>query len=335
MPPEKVAQYSSRNAIIVLFYNSTEILDNMWLVKSPFISFGSLAQKELPIHRNAGMEVVLVSEGRLRWRVDGRAEDVPAGSVFFTLPWQAHGSDYVHEPGNRIHFVQFRLDREYASPAQTFGFHPALGVPPVDARRMSRILCSATQHSWPASGPLQWLLLNLVSRLESGDTRLFTQGLFLSMLAELVDTLSGKAPERAPMSPSEHRVVTLAARLDSDCSDAWPLSRMMADTSLGATQLTATFKRLTGDSPVAYLKRARVVKAESLLVDTDRSVTDIAFDCGFSTTQLFCRIFKAFTNRTPTQYRREMPLRNGQPVREWSEKEERERHDALRRHEWL
>jgi len=333
LPP--YGRKSSTESIVNLFYLFTEINNNSEGVKSPFLNFGSLSQKELPPHRNAGMEIVFVSEGRLRWQVEGQREELPAGSVFFTLPWQAHGSEYVHEPGNRIHFLQLRLDRRYAAPVRSFGFDPALNIPPAAARRLSRILAGTTQHTWPASPALEWLIRKLIERLEGEGSTLFLQGLVMSLLAELVDTIEGNRVLQPSMNPTERRVHALAVRVEADCAEAWTLPRMMMETRLGATHLTEIFKQQTGDSPVAYLKRSRVARSERLLATTERSVTDIALECGFSTTQLFCRVFKQFTHRTPTQFRREIAAGHHATIQDWSEADEQRRLKAIQGREWI
>jgi AraC family L-rhamnose operon regulatory protein RhaS len=300
-----------------------------------FLSYGTLTQRELPLHRNRGLEMVYLEEGYLRWAVEGREEAVSAGSVFFTLPWQAHGSRYAHEPGNRIHFVLCRMDRPYRRPVRTFRFHPSLGVDDDEARRASRILSGATRHAWPASAELTWLLRALVAQLEAGGDPLLVRGLFLGTVAELAAVVAGRRHASIRRSPTERRVQAFLARLPAHCEDAWQLPRMAEACGLGISQLSTLVKRLTGDSPMVHLTRARVTKAEGLLRRTDRSVTDIAFDCGFSSSQLFARTFRAYTNRTPTGFRRACRERSRPPVLEWTEEDERRRFEAVRRRKWI
>ena len=51
------------------------------------ISFGRFQCKELTPHKNRGMEITYIEKGMLEWEVEGVAEKVPQGSIFFTLPW--------------------------------------------------------------------------------------------------------------------------------------------------------------------------------------------------------------------------------------------------------
>ena len=54
-----------------------------------------------------------------------------------------------------------------------------------------------------------------------------------------------------------------------------------------------------------YLNALRVEKACALLKkDEERSVTDIALECGFATSQYFATVFRRHCRCTPREYRR-------------------------------
>ena len=63
------------------------------------------------------------------------------------------------------------------------------------------------------------------------------------------------------------------------------------------------FKQYTGKTPIEYLNNYRIEQAAKLLIETNDSITDIAFDCGFENTSYFIRKFKAQKSATPKQYR--------------------------------
>lgn len=65
------------------------------------------------------------------------------------------------------------------------------------------------------------------------------------------------------------------------------------------------FTALVGEPPAEYVRRLRLEKAAGLLAnDPATPVTEIALDCGFSTSALFCRLFRARFGMTPTAWRR-------------------------------
>jgi transcriptional regulator GlxA family with amidase domain len=64
-----------------------------------------------------------------------------------------------------------------------------------------------------------------------------------------------------------------------------------------------TFRATFGETPHRYLQRRRVERAMFLLRETDRSVTEICFDVGFSSLGTFSRTFSEILGESPTAYR--------------------------------
>ena len=64
-------------------------------------------------------------------------------------------------------------------------------------------------------------------------------------------------------------------------------------------QFRATF----GETPHRYLQRRRVERSMFLLRDTDRSVTDICLDVGFTSLGTFSRTFRDIVGESPSAYR--------------------------------
>jgi transcriptional regulator GlxA family with amidase domain len=72
-----------------------------------------------------------------------------------------------------------------------------------------------------------------------------------------------------------------------------------------------TFRATFGETPHRYLQRRRVERAMFLLRSTDRSVTDICIETGFSSLGTFSRTFTEIVGETPSAYRERGPV---QPV---------------------
>ena len=64
-------------------------------------------------------------------------------------------------------------------------------------------------------------------------------------------------------------------------------------------QFRATF----GETPHRYLQRRRVERAMEFLRETDRPVTEICFDVGFSSLGTFSRTFRNIVGEPPSHYR--------------------------------
>lgn len=63
------------------------------------------------------------------------------------------------------------------------------------------------------------------------------------------------------------------------------------------------FKEVYGQTPYAFLQKHRVEKAEILLLNTDKSVLEIALLCGFSDVYSFSHSFKRHFGLSPQNYR--------------------------------
>ena len=77
--------------------------------------------------------------------------------------------------------------------------------------------------------------------------------------------------------------------------------------NLSLSRFKTRFKHEVGVAPGGYIIMRKVEKAKELLGDRDRSITDIAFDLGFSSSQYFATVFKKLIGLTPSEYRK---LRN-------------------------
>jgi AraC family transcriptional regulator len=63
------------------------------------------------------------------------------------------------------------------------------------------------------------------------------------------------------------------------------------------------FKQSIGIAPYQYLLQQRIEQAKQLLKQTDQSIVDIAFLCGFNSHSHLSKQFRQFTGITPTAYR--------------------------------
>ena len=78
---------------------------------------------------------------------------------------------------------------------------------------------------------------------------------------------------------------------------------LCAEVAMSYSHFSRTFRRVTGESFRKYLSRVRLAHAQRLLLTTERSVTEIALDCGFGSASYFCMQFKAHKGVSPTEYR--------------------------------
>lgn len=68
--------------------------------------------------------------------------------------------------------------------------------------------------------------------------------------------------------------------------------------------LSHSFKDITGYSFREWLNYVRVEKAEKMLLETNTSITDIAYECGFSDVRYFNKHFSKWYKISPVKYRK-------------------------------
>ena len=63
------------------------------------------------------------------------------------------------------------------------------------------------------------------------------------------------------------------------------------------------FKRIYQDSPSNYIQNKKLKKAAEMLLVSEDSISNIAYDCGFSSLAHFSKAFKAGYHTSPSEYR--------------------------------
>jgi AraC-like DNA-binding protein len=97
----------------------------------------------------------------------------------------------------------------------------------------------------------------------------------------------------------------LRARDAMDRAYAEPLDvrAVAAVAHVSEAHFIRSFRAVFGETPHRYLQRRRVERSMFLLRESDRSVTDICLDVGFSSLGTFSRTFRDIVGETPSHYR--------------------------------
>ena len=74
------------------------------------------------------------------------------------------------------------------------------------------------------------------------------------------------------------------------------------------TSFCRMFKTKTKKNFVEYLNEIRVSNACKFLIETDMSISEIAYECGFTTASNFNKLFRKFTGMTPSEYKKNMEI---------------------------
>lgn len=81
------------------------------------------------------------------------------------------------------------------------------------------------------------------------------------------------------------------------------VDQLAAKMGLGRSQFYRKIKALTNYSPVELLRNLRLKKSRELLLTTDKSISEIAYEVGFSAPAYFTRCYREAFGETPTDRR--------------------------------
>ncbi len=89
-----------------------------------------------------------------------------------------------------------------------------------------------------------------------------------------------------------------------ECDERIPLVRVAREARLSTGELIRRFAALFGETPHQYRLREQLDRAKRLLARSERSVTDVCMDVGFTSVGSFSAWFSRRVGVAPTAYRR-------------------------------
>jgi transcriptional regulator GlxA family with amidase domain len=83
------------------------------------------------------------------------------------------------------------------------------------------------------------------------------------------------------------------------------MAQIARQVNTGTRQLQRLFQEHFGKTPAAYFREVRLKYGRWLLLNTDKSITEIAYDCGFADGSHFSRWFKTLFAVSPASIRKQ------------------------------
>ena len=125
-----------------------------------------------------------------------------------------------------------------------------------------------------------------------------------------IPSLFGSPSDR---SPSRRAVALLADRLQ----DSWSVERLASAVGLSCRTLHRVVQRELGVSPMVLLRRVRLAQARADLEAPGRntSVTNVAYDCGFSHLGRFAQEYARRFGESPSETLRRARRPEPRPAR--------------------
>ena len=224
-----------------------------------------------------------VRKGSFGYRSRGRSFELVAGSLLVGH----RGDDYLcthdHVHGDECLSFQFAPDWVEAIGGGG-GIWRTGSVPPLAELMVLGGLAEAAAES-------------------RSDIGLDELGLLLA--ARFVEVGSGRKRQAPSLRAKDRRRAVMAALwIDAHAHDAIGLEAAAAEVGLSPFHFLRLFAKVLGVTPHQYLVRTRLRRAARLLAEDQRSVTDIAYDVGFTDLSNFVRSFHRAAGVSPRSFRR-------------------------------
>ncbi|MGI6012560.1 MAG: helix-turn-helix domain-containing protein [Ruminococcus sp.] len=244
------------------------------------------------LHRHSELELFYVINGTGRYMVNGRTWAIQKGNLVICASGILHGEEPFSDNDMETYCcvlkdLQFHpmTEKDFFTLIQ----HPVLYFPPGDERL-------GFEH----------LLLSLASF----GKHLPDSASLCGRISEiLLDIVLQKLARRHRQDTLLHRNVddfidTVIQYLENNYKTSITLKDLGERFHISQSYLSHIFKEQTGYSPIKYASQLKIGEAQSLLMNTDRSVGSISEELGFGDNCHFNVMFKKYTNLSPTEYRR-------------------------------
>lgn len=262
-------------------------------------------QPPFPLHSHEFSELVIVTGGAGLHVTGHEAWPLSAGDVFVIGGERPH----TYERRERLALINilFRpeaLRMDKIDLASLPGYHVLFTLEPTWRRRHrfnSRLRLSPSELA---------VVLERVDELEQELKRRDPGFGFLATAAfmRLVGYLS-RCVDRARDSDSRAllRIGQAMSYIETHLGEAVHLDTLASIARMSKRSFIRTFRAAMGSSPISYLIKLRINRAAQQLRRGDDSITDIAFNAGFSDSNYFSRQFRAAFGVSPRAYRRQHP----------------------------
>lgn len=99
------------------------------------------------------------------------------------------------------------------------------------------------------------------------------------------------------------KFMTLCDYINNNCTESLSVDDAANMVGFSKFHFSRLFKKFTGTTFYSYVNERRIAHATLLLLDSEKSITEVAIGSGFNSISSFIRIFKINRGCTPTEFR--------------------------------
>jgi AraC family transcriptional regulator len=235
----------------------------------------------VPAHAHDHALCCLVLDGAFTERSGRRSEILEPGSLIFHPQDEPHAHDFERS-GGRCFNIQF--GSPWVERMHAFG--------------MRQPAAPASLHRTRAG----WLAGQLYQEFCTEDSAsvLSIEGFALALLGEIART--GAPRERTGAKPGW--LLRALDHLHAHYLEPISLTELALKIEIDPSHLARTFREFYGCTMSEYVRKLRIEKTRKELLATDKPLSTIAYDAGFTDQAHFSRVFKQLTGLTPGAFRK-------------------------------
>ncbi len=114
---------------------------------------------------------------------------------------------------------------------------------------------------------------------------------------------AGSILARAHGTSMDRRIRDAVAFMREHYRRRFTVSGLARRFNMSSSRFAHLFRAQTGASPMAYIERLRISRAQELLLASNMSVGEIAYECGYEDPLYFSHVFRRSTGRSPRRFR--------------------------------
>ena len=252
------------------------------------------AEDGLDEHSHPGaFEICYLVRGRQTYCISKHSYHLRGGDVFLTMPDERHGTGGGPQEKGLLYWMIV------LNPSTTAG--SLLGLSQKESLALWRELGKASRRHFPGTPEMKSQLDAILALLHGRGEPLKKTAVQNRIVAFLLELLAAR--ERASADQGAERFAHVIRHIDSNLSepDKLTIDVLSAIAGLSPSRFKALFKEKLGIPPAEYALRHRIEEARRRLAAGDATVTGVALDLGFSSSQYFASSFKRLTRMTPRE----------------------------------
>lgn len=244
-------------------------------------------------HSHSEIEFIAIIKGTQHYVVDDKQYSLCGGDVFMTRPNEIHSNGSFPQDVADIIWFQFDL----SSPDNFLGVSSTYNRYLFDRLNhyQKRITCVSQKELKKLQNAFK-LLCN-----KNVHQHMLGWNLFLNFIISNFC----ECDDDSIKIPTDTDCLDIAKAEDYIClhiTDNLSLESIAKHCGMSVTKLNTAFKEQKGITPHNYIVSKKIEIAKNLLLKTNNTVTDIAFQLNFSSSDYFSSVFKKYTGYSPTQY---------------------------------